>query len=373
MDFTLCLTHDCNLRCSYCYAGRKFKKRMSWKTARRAVDFAVEHTLEQGPPYEIQFGFFGGEPMLEWDLVKRATEYTESLAREHGITLKKTLTTNATLLQQEHADYLSAHDFYVGLSIDGNRQMHDRTRRFRNGRSSHARSCRALEFYKGPNARGEVIITVDPANVEFVGESVRWLSDLDICNISLNPNFYVDWSDDARARWRKGYENAAEIYIENFRRPRYYRINFIDGKIKTRLQQGYQMCDRCNFGEKEIAVAAGGNVYPCERLVAEDDNEEMCIGNVFEGFSLAKRLKLLEQRGNINPECRECALKERCMNWCGCVNYATTGAINQVDGIVCYHEQMTIEIADQVAATLYNESNPYFLAKFYGDTGEPSS
>jgi uncharacterized protein len=365
MDFTLCLTHDCNLRCKYCYAGPKFKRRMPWRVAKRGIDFAVEHTLKQGPPLEIQVGFFGGEPLLEWPTLQRATEYLEKQVEKHEIVLKRTLTTNATLLKEEHAKWLGAHDFYVGLSIDGNRTMHDATRRFRNGRSSHAHSCRALQYYRGPNAKGEVIVTIDPDNVQHIGDSVRWLSNQDICNIALNPNFCTEWSDEAQALWRKGYEEAAEVYIENFRRPRNFRIDFIDGKIKTRVQKGYRSCDKCNFGEKEIAISAKGNIYPCERLVAGDDKGEMCIGNIFDGFDKAYRLKILKRRGNINLECRECALRERCMNWCGCINYATTGAIDYVDGIVCLHEQMTIEIADEVAAELYAEANPYFLAKFY--------
>lgn len=372
MDFTLCLTHDCNQRCTYCYAGRKSKKRMPWRTAERAIDFAVEQTLQRLPPHRIQFGFFGGEPMLEWDMIPRVTAYVEERARGSSIGLKKTLTTNATLLERQHADYLAKHDFYVGLSMDGNRRMHDRTRRFRNGRSSHARCWRALQLYKGPDARAEVIVTVDPENVKSLGESVRWLSDGDICNISLNPNFYTEWSDSARALWRRGYEEAAEVYIENFRRPRYFRINFIDGKIRTRVEQGYRPCDRCSFGEEEIAVAPSGNIYPCERLVGEDNNPEMCIGNVFDGFDDTKRMALLKKRGGSNPECRECVLRERCMNWCGCINYATTGETDKVHEVVCFHEQLTIEVADRAAATLYDESNPYFLAKFYEQAEQTS-
>ncbi len=370
MDFTLCLTHDCNLRCSYCYAGCKIKKRMPWKTAKRAIDFAIEHTLSKPKPHELQFGFFGGEPLLEWDLLEKATLYTEKLAAKSGIALKKTVTTNATILGQRHFDFFTEHDFYIGLSIDGNKAMHDATRPFSNGRSSHARCVRGMKYYLGPYARGEVIVTIDPSNVEYLAESVKWLSDQDICNISLNPNFYTEWPDDKLALWRQGYETAAEVYLENYRRPRYFRINFIDGKIKTRLSEGYRTCDRCNFGEREIAVSAGGNMYPCERLVGNDDGGDMCIGNVFDGFNQGKRIKLLGQRGNKNQECVECALRERCMNWCGCINYTTTGAINTVDGIVCFHEQLTIELADQVAGELYAESNPYFLAKFYGETEE---
>jgi uncharacterized protein len=144
------------------------------------------------------------------------------------------------------------------------------------------------------------------------------------------------------------------------------RVDFIDSKIKTRLKAGYAACDRCNFGEQEIAVTAGGNIYPCERLVGEDTGD-LCIGNVRDGFDATARMAVLAKRGNRNPECRDCGLRERCMNWCACTNYITTGAIDRVDGLVCYHEQMTVAIADSVAALLYEEQNPYFLETFYSD------
>ena len=98
MDLTLGLTHDCNLRCAYCYAGAKSKRRMDWRTAKTSIDFAIEHTLAT-PPWrskvrEMQLGFFGGEPTLEWELLQKAVEYTEDAASAAGIPLTKTLTTN---------------------------------------------------------------------------------------------------------------------------------------------------------------------------------------------------------------------------------------------------------------------------------------
>ncbi|MBN2685468.1 MAG: SPASM domain-containing protein [Pontiellaceae bacterium] len=133
----------------------------------------------------------------------------------------------------------------------------------------------------------------------------------------------------------------------------------------TRLKDGYAACDRCSFGEREVAVAPSGNLYPCERLVGDDRNTEMQIGTVFDGFAEGNYLELLRRRGNANAECAECAQKERCMNWCGCINYATTGQINQVAGIVCFHEQLAIEVADRVGNALYAENNPAFLKQFY--------
>ncbi len=371
MDFTLCLTHACNLRCAYCYAGTKSNRRMSWAVAQRAIDFCLENTLkrarltgEKSPP--AQLGFFGGEPLLEWPLLQRATAYAATEAERLGIRLNKTITTNLTLMDETKASWLKKNGFYAGLSLDGNASMHNTLRRFRNGRGSHAACSAALRFFRGPSAAGEVIMVPDPRNIAHLADSVEWLIAQDIRSISLNPNFYIAWPEPALAAWQAAYEQIGDLYIGCYRKGIPQRINVIDGKIRVHLKEGYAPCDKCGFGEKEIAIAASGNIYPCERIVGDDTNEALRIGNVFDGFDRAKRAGILACRGNRVPECAECSSRDRCMNWCSCINYATTGAIDRVDGLVCRHERLSIAMADRVGATLYAEANPAFLAKFYG-------
>jgi uncharacterized protein len=370
MDFTLCLTHACNLRCAYCYAGDKTNRRMSWPVAQRAVDFCLERAVSRArlfnQPATAQLGFFGGEPLLEWELLQRASDYTTAEAERLGIGLRRTVTTNMSLLDEPRAAWLRTQGFHVGLSLDGHAAMHDTLRRFPDGRGSHAACAPALRFFRGADAGAEVIVVVDPRNVAHLGESVAWLISEEMRHISLNPNFYCEWPDEALVAWERACEQIGDLYIGSYRQGSPVRINVIDGKIRTHLQNGYQACDRCGFGEHEIAVAASGNIYPCERIVADDEvNESLCLGNVFTGFDAARRTSVLAARGNSVSECDACDLRPRCMNWCSCINYATTGAINQVAGIVCHHEKMVIALADRVGATLYAESNPAFLAKFY--------
>jgi len=183
--------------------------------------------------------------------------------------------------------------------------------------------------------------------------------------IAINPNFYTDWPEQALEQWQATFQAIGKFYIARYRDNRALAINFIDGKIITRLKDGFEACDHCSFGEREIAVAPSGNIYPCERLVADDRHMEMCIGTVFDGFYEDKRRRILQKRGNVNAECSACAIRHRCMNWCCCINYAMTGAIDATDGILCFHERSAIAVADQVAETLYNESNPSFLSRFY--------
>jgi uncharacterized protein len=371
MDFTLCLTHDCNLRCAYCYAGDKRPRAMTWEVAQRSVDFCYEQTLRRAELLHLapqaQIGFFGGEPLLEWNLLQRAFLYARDEAQRLGIgELRRTVTTNLTLLTEPRADWLLEQGFHIGLSLDGHAAMHDTLRRFADGRGSHAACARALRPFRGRERGAEVVLVVDPRNVAHLADSVAWLAGEGMRHISLNPNFYIEWPEGALATWRTHMERLADLYVHWYRCHVPVRINVFDGKIRTRLQEGYAPCDRCGFGDQEIAIAASGNIYPCERIVADDAaNEPLCIGNVFDGFNPERRSRVVAERGNIVGDCEECGLGPRCMNWCSCINLGTTGAINRVSGIVCFHERMVIAAADRAAATLYAEKNLVFLHRFY--------
>lgn len=364
MDVSLALTHACNLACTYCYAGAKRPCAMTWDTAAAGLAFAFGFNTPK-----LQLGFFGGEPLLEWELLTRATEHAEALAAARGTELKKTVTTNATRLTAERVDWLLAHGFYPAISLDGNRAMHDLTRPFADGRSSHEAVLRGLRFALARFPEVEVIIVPDPRNVMHLADSVRELADVEnVLRLSVSPNFYAKWDDDALASLRHGFDAIGDFYLERYRAGRALAVNVIDSKVITRLKDGYACRDKCNFGEREIAVAPSGHLYPCERLIGDDGDLRMCIGDVRNGFDEAKRRQVLQRRGNVNPECLSCGYRSRCMNWCCCINYTLTGAIDQTDGMVCFHERAAIEVADRVANALYAEGNAPFLKRFYYET-----
>lgn len=361
MDFSLSLTHDCNLACRYCYAGTKRRDRMAWETAAAAIDFAFTFAAP-----ELQLGFFGGEPLLEWDLLTRCTVRTGELAAAHNVRLKKTVTTNGTLLTPERVEWLYRQGFFPAVSVDGNRAMHDRTRPFADGRSSHDACVRGLRLARERFPDVEVILVADPANIAHLADGLRELAETEgVRRLSVNPNFFAAWDETARDEWRRAYEAVADFYLARHRAGRPVAVNFLDAKIITRLKNGYAACDKCNFGEREIAVAPSGRLYPCERLIGEDRNDVMCIGDVFHGFDHEKRRSLLARRGNHDPECQDCGYRGRCMNWCGCINHTLTGSIDRTGDSVCFHERLAIAAADRVATLLFAERNPAFLERFY--------
>lgn len=375
MYLTLCLTRDCNLRCGYCYAGRKFARAMEWDVARRAIDLGMVETLAQagktGREPKMILGFFGGEPLLEWDLLRRCDDYASQCAEQLGIHMRHTLTTNLTLVTPDKSAWLHRHKYHLGLSLDGCAAMHNTWRKYASGEKSHGDCLQGLEYVKELSGDwAEIIMVVDPRQVGYLSESVRFLGGISPYGIVVNCNFSADWSEEACSTMNREFDHMGELWLNWFREGTPRRINVIDSKIKTHLCGGYHEKDHCKMGETELTVSVNGNFYPCERLVGDDDREELCFGNVFTGFDIARRLSIIMSRGNRTDTCQSCPVKERCVNWCGCSNYASTGRLDEVSPFMCFHERLSMKVADRVGGILWEEKNPLFINLFYGNLKE---
>lgn len=364
MRIALFLNHACNLRCAYCYNGEKFNRRMPWDIARRCVDLALSDHRPRS-----QVSFFGGEPLLEMGLVRRVVGYAEKLAAERERKVRFVMTTNGTLLRGERLQFLLDHNFHVGVSLDGVREAHDAYRLYPSGRSSHARVSANLAAAVKRYPALEVIAVVDPMNVHLVDRSFDYLFDLGARDMTFNINYEADWTDEACDALEAAFERLGDRYLVRMRAGCDFSVNPIDAKIITRLKEGYSFSDRCDFGCEEIAVSPTGRFYPCERLVGTDDDPKVQIGDIWSGVDKARRDRLRDAKNRTPADCAGCALQDRCMFWCGCVNYASTGRVDGVTGELCFMEQLFIRVADRVASALYQERNPVFLEKYYLSAG----
>jgi uncharacterized protein len=365
MNFTLSLTHDCQFRCTYCYAGDKIKKIMPKETIDKSIEFLFTHEFEK-----LEFGFFGGEPLLEWEKIIYATKKIEEIASQKNIKTNRTITTNGTLLTEENVKWLKENLFYMVISLDGNELMHNTHRKYANGAGTFKDVINGLKnlqkYYK--NKEYSINLVVTPQNVKYLSDSVKYLYlEHNIEDIAIADDLYSDWDDYAQI-WENEYKKIGDFYIEMFRKDKFIKISFIEDKIATGIKGGYDACKTCSFGENEVIVAPSGNLYPCERLIGNDNDQEMIIGNVFNGYDIKKKFNLLKLRGNTNEECKTCELKPRCMNFCGCTNYTVTKSINTAFGTLCFNQKLSIEVADYVSETLYNEKNPLFMKEFYEDS-----
>ncbi len=365
LTLTLCLTHDCTLRCSYCYAGRKYRHAMARETAFRAIDLAVEEARRRGGALDVNF--FGGEPLLEWDLLKACDAYAREKTQGLAAPMRNSLTTNGTLLTPDKADWMQERDYLLVLSVDGHAAMHNRNRRYADGSGSHEAVSAALEeLNRRPNLRSHLVCVVTPNNVHMLAEGVAWLHRHYNGDFGLNLDYWSRWSDEQFAVLEEQYRACGELALQCYREGRPLLMTNLDDKIRSHLNGGYRDCDRCCIGEREICVSVDGNFFPCSRLVGDGDDPAITFGNVREGINRARQEWLIATRGNRNPQCLGCLLRPRCHNGCGCTNYASTGALDRISPLICASEQLFISVADDVAGQLYTERNAGFLRRFYG-------
>ena len=367
LTLTLCLTHNCNLRCSYCYAGRKYAHAMSQETAERAIDIALAEAQQTNRNLDVSF--FGGEPLLEWPLLQHCCTYIQQKADGSDTRIRFGITTNGTLLTRDMLEWMADHDFLVGLSIDGSPAMHNTNRRYADGRGSHEQVAEALELINALHRlRSKVICVVNPANCVHLQSGVLWLHAHYCGSIGLNFDYWSEWSDEQFDTLSRQLEMVAGDVTHSYRIGNPIRLECLESKIITHLSPAAPDCVLCTIGEREIAVSVDGNFFPCSRMVAVGDAPAIAFGSVSSGIDRARQNFIIATRGNATPECRICELRHRCLNTCGCTNYASSGQINRVSPFLCNLQQRLIQLADEMAETLYLEQNPHFLQRFYATT-----
>ncbi len=358
MNFFISLTHACQLRCNYCYAGDKFHKNIDFQTLDSAIDFIISK-VQSG----FGLGFFGGEPLLEWEKLQYATQKLEKLAEKKGINFSKTLTTNGLLLNEEKLNWLKEHNFFLVISIDGNNLMHNTHRLYPNGGGSFKNvKAAVIEAVKIFDAeKFSTITVVTPKNIAYLSDSIEYLHhNLGVKRIRLSVDYFALWKDDVSDILAE-FQKIKQYILKCYRNGDNIYLDIIDEKIKTHIENS---CFKCRFGEFKIGIAPSGNLYPCERLIGEDTGV-LAIGTVQKGFDGEALANIIASRGNNNQECKECVYKNRCVNSCGCTNYLLTGDIALTGGSVCFFQKLFIESADEIANILYKEKNRLFLSKFY--------
>jgi uncharacterized protein len=362
MELTLVLTHACNLGCPYCYMGAKFGRRMPKEIGDKSLAWGFDRLM---PGEEMQLGYFGGEPLMAWDLLQYFHLQARAIAHARGVKLIGAMTTNATLLTEERMEWLAAHNVVVAVSLDGIKAAHDATRPFVNGSSSHEQTLRGLAIALKHAPLTEVICVIDPANVKHMAESARFILDQGVRVLSLSMNYAGNWNEESIAVFEEQVERIGDEFERRFRAGQDIYIAGIDGKIVGRLKRGLKECDKCSFGVGEVAVAPSGNLYPCERLVGEDNETRFQIGHIDRGIDTAKLSAINTRRTVLDPTCAACEIKDRCMNTCGCSNAMSSGDEAVPGAALCLSEQAYARVADRVAHNLFWEGNPIFLRKFY--------
>ncbi len=353
----MCLhvAHDCNLACKYCFAEEgEYKGRraiMSYEVGKAAFDFLVAHS---GNRRNLEVDFFGGEPLMNWDVVKKLVAYGRELEKTHDKKFRFTVTTNGVLLDQEKMDFINAEMHNVVLSLDGRREVNDRMRPFRGGQGSYdfitpkhlamAKSRGGKSYY----VRG----TFTRYNLDFC-EDILHFADLGFDEISIEPVVAPETEDYALRPedLPKIFEQYDKLAAEMVRRKKEEGKCFTFFHFMIDLSGGpcvYKRAAGCGSGTEYVAVTPWGDIYPCHQFVGE---EEWLLGNVFDGI---KRDDIVQKFKSINvytkEECQDCFAKFFCSGGCAANAYHFTGDIGGVYGLGCEMQRKRVECALMIKA-----------------------
>mgnify|MGYP001267719254 FL=1 len=351
------MTHDCNLRCEYCFASQGTyngeKAFLSFETGKKAFDYLVKNS---GNRKNLEVDFFGGEPLMNFDVIKKLVDYGRSLEKEYNKHFRFTVTTNGVLLDEEKMDYINENMDNVVLSIDGRKETNDRMRKTINKKGSYdliVDNYKRFISKRGSKdyfARG----TYTSNNLDF-SEDVKHMRELGFDKISVEPVVAKDEKKYALKKehvdiLKKEYEKLAEYYIESYK-SKDRRFQFFHFNIE--LEGGpciYKRSIGCGAGTEYVAVTPSGDLYPCHQFVG---NEEFIIGNVEEGITnraLADKFKNVSV--NDKPACRDCWAKYFCSGGCHANAYNFNKDFTVPYDVGCELEKKRIECAIYIKAKI---------------------
>ena len=360
----ICLhvAHGCNMDCEYCFAGKgEYSGKsgiMSLEVGKRALDYLVENS---GSRRHLEVDFFGGEPLINWDVCKELVKYGRELEKKHDKIFNFTLTTNGVLIDDDVIDFTNREMGNVVLSMDGRRETHDRMRHSKSGggtydsimdnfralvdsRTEEGAERRSKEYYM----RG----TYTAYNKDFSRDVIA-MADLGFRETSIEPVVsdpdvpYALHEEDLPQLFEE-YEKLALEMLEREKRGEgfnfyHYTVDLTGGPCI------YKRVSGCGVSTEYLAVTPTGDLYPCHQFVGDD---EMIVGNIYEGITHPETVDIFRGNNNLytRDECRNCWAKLYCAGGCAANNYHSNGDINKVYKFGCELQRKRIECAIMLAA-----------------------
>ena len=356
----LCLhvAHTCNLNCAYCFAsqGKYSGERavMSEEVGKRALDFLIENS---GTRHNLEVDFFGGEPLMNFDVVKNLVAYAREREKETGKNFRFTLTTNGVLIDDDVIDFANREMSNVVLSLDGRKEIHDEFRVDYAGKGSFDKIV--PKFQKLVAARGGKDYymrgTFTHRNPDFVND-IRTMLDLGFDELSMEP--VVCAPDDPAAlndsdleMVMQQYEELASLMLERRRQGKpftfyHYMIDLSGGPCI------YKRVSGCGSGTEYMAVTPWGDLYPCHQFVGD---EKFKLGDIYNGVTnTALQNEFKQCNVYAHPECNDCWAKLYCSGGCAANAYHATGKITGIyeNGCKLFRKRMECAIFLEAMKTL---------------------
>jgi len=355
------IAHTCNLNCSYCFAsqGKYHGDRavMSFEVGKRALDFLIENS---GNRRNLEVDFFGGEPLMNFDVVKQLVAYARSVEKQHNKNFRFTLTTNGMLIDDDVIEFANKEMSNVVLSLDGRKEIHDRYRVDYAGNGSWERIV--PKFQKLVEARGGKDYymrgTFTHANPDFL-KDIQQMLDLGFTELSMEPVVCApgdpsELTEEDLPIVMEQYEKLAELMLEREKTGKpftfyHYMIDLTGGPCI------YKRISGCGSGTEYMAVTPWGDLYPCHQFVGE---EKFKLGNIWDGVT-NKDIQNEFASCNVyaHPECRDCWARLYCSGGCAANAYHSTGSVTGVYEYGCklFRKRMECAIMLAVARAIGEE------------------
>ena len=352
----MCLnvSHNCNLACEYCFAeGGTYndeRRNMSFETAKAAIDMLVEAS---GSRHNLEVDFFGGEPMLDIDVVKRTVYYARSIEKEKNKKFRFTITTNAFKLDDDDIDFFNEQMYNVVISIDGRKCVHDRVRKTVGGQPTHDKVIEnALRFKEKRVGQYYVRGTFTRYNLDFCSD-VLYLNDLGFDQISIEPvvlkaDSPMSIRDEDIPKILAEYDKLTEEYIARRKTDKWFNFFHFMLDLDT-APCAVKRLKGCGAGGEYVAVSPDGSVYPCHQF---DGIKDMKLGTVFEPKKLNEEIRKRFYYCSVpsKPECAKCWAKYYCSGGCMANSHKFCGDINVPYKPACELMKKRVECAFAVKA-----------------------
>lgn len=357
----MCLhvAHDCNLRCKYCFASTgdfgKGRKLLDEATGKKAIDFLLENSKGRR---NIELDFFGGEPLMNMEVVKAVVEYARSKEKEYDKNFRFTITTNGILLDDDNIDFINKEMSNAVLSIDGRRETNDRMRFAPNGKGSYDIILPKFQDLVRKRGDGQYYVrgTFTKYNLDFA-EDVLHLNDMGFDQVSVEPAVCDSKYDYALTeadlpRIFEEYEKLAKEMVKRKKEGRgfnffHFMLDLDQGPCAIKRLRG------CGCGNEYVAVTPDGDIYPCHQFVGM---EEWKMGSVYDG-SLNREMKDMFAKSNVytKEDCLNCWAKFYCSGGCNANSLQYAGDIKKPHRLSCEMEKKRLECAIMIKAALAEE------------------
>ncbi|CAH1191141.1 SPASM domain-containing protein [Paenibacillus sp. JJ-223] len=355
---TLMMVQECNLKCTYCYAGDgeyNEKGKMNFETAKRSVDFLIQNS---GDIEELTLVFFGGEPLLNFETIEQVVYYANKLAETHHKKIKYSMTCNGTLITPKIIEFIRAHDMYVQISVDGQKAAHDQNRFYGNKKGSYEIIMNRTEELRNKNQLG-VRSTLTPDNTNYT-EIYQHLFSLNFRSAFLAPAMQM-FNSESFEELGVEYEILTQYFLELIEEREYGKAKKINNIMKylQRLHSGFESTYSCGAEVNFFAVDIHGDLYPCHRFV---NNKNYKQGNIYSEIDHYKKKDfLLEAHTSNRKNCNYCWARNLCGGGCHHENYELTGAVTSPPVDYCKLTKTQLNSIFHLYLTLTEEEKEILL------------